>query len=61
MTNFGASPPVLPWQLMKACPGYMDEDPLVPLVHVLLLVHLGGALSGSDGGGPASPPHEPEG
>ena len=60
MTNVGASPPVPAWQEMQVCPGSMDAEPLVPWFQVVLLVQVGGALSGSGGGAPASPPHEPE-
>jgi hypothetical protein len=59
MTYLGPSP--LEWQEMHAWPGFMDAEPLLPRVQVVLLVHVGEALSGSGGSVPASPLHAPEG
>lgn len=61
MAKVGASPPLRAWQPMQACPGSMDDEPLVPRVQVVLLVQVGAAFKGSFTGTPASPEHEPEG
>lgn len=60
MVKRGPSP--REWQAMQACPGFIDGDSWLPPFQVELRVQVGAAFKGSGpGGGPASPPHDPEG